>query len=51
MGCSKFGYRDEIAAKLALAKVRHKDSSRRPKTEARTYRCDRCHRWHLTSKP
>ena len=44
----KRAYRDEIAAKLALASAQHKDGSRRPATETRAYRCP-CGRWHLTS--
>lgn len=49
--CSKYRYRSEIGAKLALANIRHTDSSRRPKQEQRAYRCPACHGWHLTSNP
>lgn len=49
--CGKRGYRDNIAALMALADIRHDDSSRRVKQEVRAYHCPRCHRWHLTSKP
>jgi hypothetical protein len=41
----KFQFRDELAAKIALAK-----RSRQDKGERRAYRCEFCHRWHLTSK-
>jgi len=43
-------YRDEIAAKLALATYRRKDRSSSPGLEARAYRCPECRGWHLTSK-
>ncbi len=46
----KIRYRDEIAAKLALATARRKDSSRRDKVETRIYACPICHGWHLTSQ-
>lgn len=49
-GCGKHRYRDRVAALLALAKIRAADSSRRPKTEQRAYRCPDCGGWHLTSK-
>lgn len=51
MTCHKVRYRDEIAAKLALASAKWTDGSRRPKVESRTYRCPRCKGWHLTSEP
>lgn len=41
-------YRDEIAAKLALANIQAKDSPKRPKTEQRAYPCGG--HWHLTSE-
>jgi hypothetical protein len=47
--CSKIRYRDHIAAKLALAKLKHTDGSGRAKLEARAYRCPFCRGWHLTS--
>lgn len=46
---TKIRYRDEIAAKLALAEIAHSDSSTRSKNEVRAYRCSRCRGWHLTS--
>jgi hypothetical protein len=49
--CFKIRYRDEIAAKLALASIRHQDGSGRSKTEQRAYRCPQCRGWHLTAKP
>ena len=48
--CAKFRYRDEIAAKVALARAQRKDGSKRPKTEKRAYKCPKCRGWHLTSK-
>ena len=50
-GCGKVRYRDEIAAKLALASAQRKDGSHRAKTEKRAYRCPKCRGWHLTAKP
>lgn len=50
MKCRKVGYRDEIAAKLALASTRHSDGSHRAKLERRAYRCHVCYAWHLTSE-
>lgn len=46
----KTRYRDEIGAKLALARIQHKDSSGRAKQERRVYLCPLCRGWHLTSK-
>ena len=51
MSCAKRRYRDPIAAKLALATIRQRDNSNRPKTETRWYRCNLCGGIHLTSKP
>jgi hypothetical protein len=48
MSCGKIRYRDEIAAKFALATTGRHDE-RRPKNETRVYKCPRCHRYHLTS--
>jgi hypothetical protein len=45
----KLRYRDEIAAKMALATIAAQDKSHRDKTEQRAYRCSRCRGWHLTS--
>jgi hypothetical protein len=50
-GCGKVRFHDEIAAKIALAKIRAKDNPRRPKTERRVYHCPKCAGWHLTSRP
>lgn len=47
----KWRYRDQIAAKLALADIGRVDSSRRPKSERRPYRCPLCKGWHLTAEP
>lgn len=48
--CGKVRYRDRIAAQLALATIGRVDSSRRPKSERRPYRCPLCKGWHLTSE-
>lgn len=46
--CVKIRYRDEIAAKLALAKLGRQDKPGH--TEARAYPCPACRGWHLTSQ-
>jgi hypothetical protein len=43
----KTWYRDEIAAKVALARVERGADDRR---ERRAYRCHDCRGWHLTSR-
>lgn len=48
--CSKRSFRDEVAAKLVIATIARKDSSRRLKREQRAYRCERCGAWHITSR-
>lgn len=45
----KTRYKDEIAAKLALATIRQKAAT--VHEEQRAYRCPFCRGWHLTSKP
>lgn len=47
MSCrtGKMRYRDELDAKIALARVRWKDRG-----EKRCYRCPLCRGWHLTSQ-
>jgi len=47
--CFKVRYRDEIAAKLALATIQNQDKASRPKAERRAYFCPDCRGWHLTS--
>lgn len=47
--CGKIAFRDEIAAKLALAEAQRNDGSKRPKLEKRVYRCEHG-RWHLTAE-
>jgi len=49
--CTKVRFRDEITAKIALYKIARKDDAERSKSEARAYRCRKCHGWHLTSQP
>jgi len=49
VSCRKTRYRDEIAARIALAKIQQQDKPDRGERSA--YRCPDCHRWHLTSKP
>ena len=48
--CRKHRYPDETSARLALATITREDRTDRPKTEARAYRCPRCHGYHLTSQ-
>jgi hypothetical protein len=43
--CSKLRYREEIAAKLALAGAQRKVGSRRSRIEVRAYCCHRCRTW------
>lgn len=45
----KTAYRDEIAAKLAMATIRHHGATR-AKTPRKAYRCPDCNSWHLTSQ-
>lgn len=45
---SKIRYRDEIAAKIALAVLWRQDKPGH--NEQRTYRCGLCRGYHLTSK-
>jgi len=47
----KARWADELDAKIALASVHARDSSRRITAEQRSYRCQFCKGWHLTSKP
>lgn len=49
MTCVKRRFRDEIAAKLALARI-EKGADVREKAPRRAYRCPACHGWHLTSR-
>lgn len=44
----KMKYRDDIAAKIALARLTHKD--RDDHRECRIYECPSKNHWHLTSK-
>lgn len=46
--CRKLRYRDEIAANLALATLQRQGKTGHHET--RTYRCEKCRGWHLTSK-
>lgn len=48
--CTKTRYRDRIAALLVLATIKNRDKANRSKQEARTYFCDECRAWHLTSR-
>jgi len=50
--CPKTGklrYRDELGARIALAKLQSRRSSKR-RLERRYYHCPFCSGWHLTSK-
>lgn len=46
---SKRRYRDEIGARLALAKTQSA-RAKGDRFETRVYRCPACRGWHLTSK-
>lgn len=47
--CTKARYRTNLDAKIALAKVgARRDNSHE---ESRTYYCDECKAYHLSSKP
>lgn len=47
--CRKRKFRDEIAAKLAIATIGRKDNTNRAKTEVRAYFHPCCRAWHITS--
>lgn len=47
--CGKIRYRDEVAAKLAMAEINRLGDA--AKEIQRTYRCQKCRGFHLTSKP
>ena len=46
--CKKIGYRDRIAAMMALASCKHDTNGAR--NESRIYRCPICNKFHLTSQ-
>ena len=47
--CTKRRFRDEVAAKLALAVIARKDNTVRGEREQRAYQCPQCRgAWHLT---
>lgn len=46
----KVRYRDELAARMALARTRSPARRKSNRTEARVYKCPACGGWHLTSK-
>ena len=46
----KVRYRDELAARMALAKTRSPARRNSSRDEASVYRCPSCGGWHLTSK-
>lgn len=48
-GRVKDRFATEIDAKMALAQIQAKDSSKRSKTEQRVYECDACKGFHMTS--
>ena len=49
MCAGKTRYRDEAAAQVALHNIEWDQSD--SGGSLRTYRCDYCDRWHLTSQP
>lgn len=48
--CTKRRFRDEIAAKMALANIARIDDSKRASDEKRHYFHRDCQAWHLTSQ-
>lgn len=48
--CRKHRYATRVDALIVLARIQHRDSTTRPKTEKRAYLCHRCRCWHLTSE-
>ena len=49
--CTKKKFRDEIAAKMTLARIQRIDNPKRETDERRTYFHAACKAWHLTSQP
>ena len=49
--CRKKRFRDEIQAKLVLARIQRIDNPKRETDERRVYFHKDCHAWHLTSQP
>ncbi len=47
--CQKIGYPSKEIADRALWRIKH--SLGRNKKPTRSYECDDCHEWHLTSLP
>lgn len=47
--CKKSAFRDEIAADLFIASL-HKKTKVRARMPSRSYYCDKCGFWHITSK-
>lgn len=45
---NKRGYWTEAAAKQVIEYAKHTDSAVKP---VRAYKCNRCPRWHLSSRP
>jgi formate dehydrogenase maturation protein FdhE len=48
--CRKRKFRDEIAARLALASTRRQRHTHGEKEEASVYHCPICGSWHMTSQ-
>jgi len=46
----KIRYYDRVDALLALSRIQHTDSTKRPKMEKHAYWCTYCTGWHLTSR-
>ena len=47
--CKKSAFRDEVAADLFIASL-HKKTKVRARMPKRSYYCDKCGFWHITSK-
>lgn len=49
--CDKIAYVNQNEAKRELKNIREKSNSTISKKPVRTYKCDNCSFWHLSSKP
>lgn len=49
--CEKITYANQKIAKIALKRIRNICATKGGKAPIRTYECEKCSGWHLTSKP
>lgn len=47
--CRKRVFRDDVAAKLAIATIARKDNTSRDRREVRSYKCPNGRHYHITS--